>query len=265
MNQKPAPGFSRYIGIDYSGAKTPQSSLRGLRVYRADRDAPPAEVPPPPSPRLYWSRKEVAEWLALELAQGPPAVVGIDHGFSFPLQYFHRHGLPHDWPAFLVDFQEHWPADKPFAYVDFIRDGIMGNAAARSGSSRWRRVCELRSKAAKSVFHFDVPGSVAKSTHAGLPWILYLRRALGNKVHCWPFDGWDIPKNTSVLAEMYPSMWNRQCPREDRTPDQHDAWTLARWLRDTDRNGALAACFHPALAPKDQAAAEIEGWILGLD
>jgi len=25
--------FSRYIGIDYSGAKTPDSSPKGLRVY----------------------------------------------------------------------------------------------------------------------------------------------------------------------------------------------------------------------------------------
>jgi hypothetical protein len=33
---------------------------------------------------------------------------------------------------------------------------------------------EIRAGAAKSVFHFDVPGSVAKSTHAGLPWLRYL-------------------------------------------------------------------------------------------
>ena len=28
--------FARYIGIDYSGAETPSSSLKGLRVYAAD-------------------------------------------------------------------------------------------------------------------------------------------------------------------------------------------------------------------------------------
>jgi len=27
------PAFTRYIGIDYSGAETPTSSLKGLRVY----------------------------------------------------------------------------------------------------------------------------------------------------------------------------------------------------------------------------------------
>jgi len=31
------PAFDRYIGIDYSGAETPISSLKGLRVYMADR------------------------------------------------------------------------------------------------------------------------------------------------------------------------------------------------------------------------------------
>lgn len=43
--------FGRYIGIDYFGAQTPTSSLKGLRVYMADRASSPVEVPPPPSPR----------------------------------------------------------------------------------------------------------------------------------------------------------------------------------------------------------------------
>jgi hypothetical protein len=57
------PAFARYIGIDYSGAETPEASLKGLRVYMAEGGAVPVEVMPPPSPRWYWSRKEVAEWL----------------------------------------------------------------------------------------------------------------------------------------------------------------------------------------------------------
>lgn len=35
------PAFERYIGIDYSGAQTPSSSLKGLRVYAADRTRAP--------------------------------------------------------------------------------------------------------------------------------------------------------------------------------------------------------------------------------
>ena len=122
-----------------------------------------------------------------------PNVAGIDHGFSFPLRYFEVHRLVPDWPAFLDDFQRHWPTDEDYTYVDFIRYGTCGNGEARSGNSRWRRITEERA-GAKSVFHFDVPGSVAKSTHAGLPWLRYLRQRLGRCVHFWPFDGWEIPQ-----------------------------------------------------------------------
>ena len=42
-------------------------------------------------------------------------------------------------------------------------------APARMGNARWRRLTEERAGSAKSVFHFDVQGSVAKSTHSGFP------------------------------------------------------------------------------------------------
>src|SRR5271168_1882223 len=103
--------FDRYIGIDYSGAQTPESSLRGLRVYVADRVSPPSEVPPPAGPKKYWTRRGIAEWLVGSLSEGRPTLVGIDHGFSFPLRYFEEHKLPLDWAAFLDDFRHHWPTD----------------------------------------------------------------------------------------------------------------------------------------------------------
>jgi hypothetical protein len=53
--------FVRTIGIDYSGAETPTSSLKGLRVYLAEDDAAPVEVSPRSSPRKYWTRKSIAE------------------------------------------------------------------------------------------------------------------------------------------------------------------------------------------------------------
>ena len=66
--------FARYIGIDYSGAQTPRSSLPGLRVYMAEGDELPIEVLPPPSPRKYWTRRGVAEWLVEQLREPMPTV-----------------------------------------------------------------------------------------------------------------------------------------------------------------------------------------------
>ncbi len=140
MNSSDGPAFARYIGIDYSGAETPTSSLKGLRVYLADRTTPPEEVLPPPSPRKYWTRRGIAEWLVERLSEDPPTLVGIDHGFSFPLRYFEAHHLPPDWPAFLEDFQRHWPTDEDHTYVDFVRYGSVGNGAERMGDPRWRRL-----------------------------------------------------------------------------------------------------------------------------
>ncbi len=133
--------FSRYIGIDYSGAQTPTTNLKGLRIYLSEDDASPVEVLPPQShrtqsPRKYWSRKDIAEWLVERLAEDTPTLVGIDHGFSFPLQYFAAHQLEPNWAVFLDDFQLHWPTDEDNTYVDFVRDGHCGNGAARTGDPR---------------------------------------------------------------------------------------------------------------------------------
>ncbi len=65
---EPVPAFERYVGIDYSGARTPTASLKGLRVYLAEDDAVPVEFPSPPSPRKFWTRRGIAEWLVDRLA-----------------------------------------------------------------------------------------------------------------------------------------------------------------------------------------------------
>lgn len=255
--------FERYIGIDYSGARAADSSLKGLRIYVAHSGAQAEEVAAPPGPAKYWTRRGIAYWLALRLKEDIPTLVGMDHSFSFPVRYFEVHRLPRQWPVFLEDFQRHWPTDKENIYVDFVRDGKVGMGAERTGSSRWRRLTDERTTA-KSAFHFDVPGSVAKSTHAGLPWLLYIRRALGTRVHFWPFDGWRVPAGKSAMVEAYPALYSRKYPREDRTPDQHDAYSAASWMRDADASGTLREYLAPQLNIEMRGTAEVEGWILGV-
>jgi len=189
--------------------------------------------------------------------------VGIDHGFSFPFAYFEKYGLPSVWPIFLDDFQRHWPTDGEHTYVDFVGEGIRGNGAARRGNTRWRRIAEVRT-GAKSVFHFDVPGSVAKATHAGIPWLKYLRDQSADRLHFWPFDGWDVPPGKSVIAEVYPKLWGYGFPKEERDSHHHDAYSVAEWLRQSDIDGKLGRFFNPSLGADEKRTAEIEGWILGV-
>ena len=114
------------------------------------------------------------------------------------------------------------------------------------------------------MFHFGVPGSVAKSGHAGIPWLRWLRRTLGPTVHFWPFDGWVPKSGIHVIVEVYPSLWRGRYPIAGRTPDQQDAYTVSRWLQETDLAGNLAQFFQPSLTENEQAIADLEGWILGV-
>ena len=256
--------FDRYIGIDYSGAQTPKDSLTGLRVFIADGGGAPQEVNPPPSPRKYWTRRGLAEWLMAILRETPRTVVGVDHGFSFPLPYFEKYGIMQNWDIFLDDFCDHWPTDAPNTYVDFIRDGLRGQGSERQGDSGWLRTTEKHAPSAQSVFKFDVRGAVAKSTHAGIPWLRRLRRAHGSSLHFWPFDGWKPRTGIHVVAEVYPALFRRRYPVEDRTTDQHDAYATCRWLQEMDHFNYLPRFFTPPLAPDERAVASIEGWILGV-
>lgn len=259
--------FERYIGVDYSGAETAESSLKGLRVYATKQNEEPHEVPPQVHPSLghrkYWTRRGIAEWIATELSAGAATLVGIDHGFSFPLEYFETHSLPFDWAVFLDDFQRHWPTDEEHMYVDFVRDGLHGNGAMRRGKATWRRITERRCRA-KSVFHFDVQGSVANSTHSGIPWLRFIRSRRAGQVHFWPFDGWQIPEGTSAIVEVYPALWSKSFHPEDRDTHQHDAYSITAWLRRADVEGTLGRFLSPCLNDDERSIAEFEGWILGV-
>ena len=262
------PKFSRYIGIDYSGAKTPTANLPGLQVYMVEGEGEPKQQLPStkssPS-RKNWNRRDIAKWLVERLSENRPTLVGIDHAFSFPIRYFEEHGLAHDWPAFLEDFQRHWPTDENIR-VDCVREGKIGNSAARKGNTQWRRLTEEQARTAKSVFHFDVQGQVAKSTHAGIPWLDRIRQELKQRraVHFWPFDGWTIRTGNSAIVEVYPTLFSHCFAPEDRNLDQHDAYSVAAWMSESDRNGRLDGFLKPKLKQAESKQARIEGWILGV-
>jgi len=259
--------FKRTIGIDYSGAKKPVVTPKdkkgddALAVYFADGDAPPRIACPREG---SWTRRKIAEWLVDELQKkDTPTLVGIDHAFSFPKDYFQKYNnlLGPSWDNFLDDFVRYWPTHKDDALVKDIREN---SGKMRCGETSWLRLTDKLSGSAKSVFHFGIPGQVAPATHAGLPWLRCIRRKLGDEVHFWPFDGWDIPQGKSAIVEVYPALWKWRFERGDMTGHQHDAYSVAGWLSHADRKGFLAQYFKPELSPQECSWAQTEGWILGV-
>ena len=63
-----------------------------------------------------------------------------------------------------------------------------------------------------------------KSTHAGIPWLRFIRQQMGSQVHFWPLDGWDIPAGRPTIVEVYPALWSRSFAWEDRSGHQNYAF-----------------------------------------
>jgi len=252
--------FDRYIGIDYSGRKAPVSRLAALQVFEATPATNPVRVPVPSAGARNWCRKDVVAWCIRELMRGPRSIMGIDHGFSFPVSYMQRHGIK-SWPQFLEHFHSLWPTDRDHMYVDFVRENI-----PPSGRADELRLCETWIPGRKSVFQFDPQSAGAKSTHAGIVWLDEMRRSPGflEKVHFWPFDGFDVPEDKSVIAEAHPLLFSRRYPTEARSNDEHDAFSVAMWLKQMDGRGALRQYLNPPLTLPERRFAEIEGWIIGV-
>jgi len=252
--------FKKYIGIDYSGAKTTVSRNGGLRVFKATIDSDPLRVKSPAGKKWNWTRKEIAHWCLEQLKSDYPVIIGIDHGFSFPMSYMERYQIT-NWDQFLEDFQEHWPTDQDNSSVEFLRKDNK-----RTGKHTELRLTENWTSSAQSVFKLDGAGTVGKSTHCGIPWLRYIRRNAdhSNRSHFWPFDGFEIPPNKSVIVEIFPSIFRKRYPRRYKSTDEHDAYCVALWLKEMDSRGLLKNYFNPLLTDEERELAKLEGWILGI-
>ncbi len=246
--------FHTYVGVDYSGAGSPTDRIRGLKVYLAEG----SDMPVPVRPRrnhITWSRRLVAEWLLERLSRSQRAIVGIDHAFSFPKSSLERRRLA-SWDIFLDYFCRRWRTDQE-AVGEVIR------TTPPMGTREELRLTERWTSSARSAFDFRGQGQVASSTHAGIPWLRWLRRNLDGRVHIWPFDGFKVPAGKSVIAEVYPSLFSKRYSTELNAHDR-DAFAACRWLQDRDERGFLGRYLRPLLSPQEQKTARLEGWILGL-
>lgn len=64
--------------------------------------------------------------------------------------------------------------------------------------------------------------------------------------------------------EIYPDLYKRRFPSEGQTPDEHDAWSVAAWLKEVERRGTLNQYSAPPLTLPERRQAELEEWILGV-
>lgn len=250
------PDFQRYIGVRYSGRKSPNEPIRWLRVFAAEEDHVPFQERNDRSEEGRWSRQDLAEWLLEQITGDQSVVVGLEHAFSFPQSYMDRHGLT-SWTEFIEDFEAHWPTQQASVRDLLPGNDRLGNPDERRLTGRWAGT------ARGGVFRYELQDGLAKSTHAGIPWLDYLRRA-GDRAHFWPFDGFEPPPGRPVVAEVRPDHLLQRYPKEGLAKEEHEAYAICAWLQERDRLDLLRPYFTPPLSAKEKQQAAIEGWILGV-
>ena len=236
-----APLFRRHVGVDYSGAGTDASLQRGLAVAVADCGR--AQVVPE-----RWSRASLTDWLTGLLEEGVPTLVALDHAFSYDALTL-RELRVRRWDDLPRRLEGLAPAEL---------EARLGEEARLR-----RRLTDLWARGSKGPLDFRTPHGVARSSLAGIRQLATLRKRVD--MHLWPFDGWEVPKGMSVVAEGYPS-WIRQRVGPTPESDEHarDAWSLAEWLRRRDEEGLLPRYLGPPLSFAERSQAAKEGWILGV-
>ncbi len=195
--------FSRFIGIDWSGARGCRHLGIQIAVAEPD-DAPPALVPPPDG---VWSRQAALAWLAAETGD---ALAGIDAGLGFA-------AIPGcDGPAKLLwaEIEATCAADPDLgghSWIDQRRDLFWTGIA--DGPRRDRahlRVAERAHAAAghgQPTSNFVLLGAaqVGKATLSAMR--LAHRLSRDHDWPVWPFD--PLPGSGPVLAEIYAQAFAR--------------------------------------------------------
>ena len=203
--------FSRFIAIDWSGAKGKRH--KGIAIAEARGNAAPRLI----RPNHIWSREEVLRWLVREAAK-EATLFGFDFSFVPPLiergEYLvGEPGVPKTARKFWA-YVDQLCEDEDLgasSFLEFthrphfyfgIADGVKADFV------RFRQ-CDARLNAAggrKTASAYDAIGAaqVAKASFSGMR----LLHRLDGKVAIWPMD--PIPAQASAVVEIYTRIYLRR-------------------------------------------------------
>ncbi|WP_294194884.1 hypothetical protein [uncultured Sphingomonas sp.] len=222
--------FTRFVAIDWSGAKGHRHAGIAVAICTAGDAAPTLVAPPGAS---AWSRTAVLAWLIAR--RDEPLLAGFDFSFSAPFVARGAH-LPGE-----TDTRD---ARALWAYVDaHADDADLGAASflearrgrhfylgAADGAKRdflhWR-VCEQADGTTKPSTVYDAIGAaqVAKASFAGMR----LLHRLDDRIPVWPFD--PLPDRGAAIVEIYTAIAARAAGLRRGISKVRDAGSLDAALR----------------------------------
>ena len=265
--------FRRYIVVDWSAARPPNTGRNSIWIAVADDPDRCADLRNPAS------QPEAVDLLQRLPGEGSaPLLVGFDFCFGLVAGLGHLID-PESTPPWRAvwrfcasmladDLSNKWELG---AHLNgLVHDGPGPFWGARLGDGRkspfpvagfveWRR-CEKAARAMglrpKATWQLSGAGAVGLQSLTGIARLETLRSG-DERVRVWPFE--ESTGAEVVMTEVYPSMFG-PCP-EHPVLDAAQVCGTARALASADRSGELATWWD---CPADDVVRGDEGWILGL-
>jgi hypothetical protein len=284
--------FSRFVAIDWSGAKGNKHRGIALAVAECGSDAPSLIAPSAVAPSArHWSRSGILEWIN---NQNDDLLIGFDFSFAPPYVardcYFPGADTADHARAFWAYVDQHCD-DEDLGAASFLEvrhraHFYFGSADGPKADYMHLRACEAHYNAnggGKPSSVFDVIGAaqVAKASFAGMR----LLSQMPARIPIWPIDA--LSQTGPVVLEIYTQIAARATGLRkglskirtaedldaalttlDSAPhkpllnyDDHatDAIVTAAWLR---KNAARTELWHPR--PLTAKIAATEGWTFGV-
>jgi hypothetical protein len=210
MTASPPTRFTRFVAIDWSGAKGRRH--KGIAIAEARGNDAPRLV----RPTHVWGRMEVADWL-VEEAVREPTLFGFDFSFAPPFAERGAYlpgeaGVPESARAFWAYVDHHAP-DEDLGAASFLeqvhrRHFYFGIADGVKADFVRFRQCDARLNeqgGRKTASAYDAIGAaqVAKASFSGMR----LLHRIDGQVTIWPMH--PLPPEGSAVVEIYTRIYLR--------------------------------------------------------
>jgi len=201
--------FDQFIGIDWSGAKTPiLNKSISVSVSDQGQEAPCLIAGP-------WSRQKVANWIVDLAKQDKRILIGVDCNFGFASEIIQKQiGDKATVSDLWSKVDEVSKQDSNFFAGSFwshntYKDDFWTEGKMREGFDMPKRqteiLCaELGFGRPESPFKLIGAKQVGKGGLAGMRMAHYLKSTLQDKIALWPFERDLNNKATIVMTEIYP-------------------------------------------------------------
>ncbi len=201
--------FDRFVGIDWTGAKSPIIS-KAIAVSECTMDVAPTLI------NQKWSRQLVCNYIESLLSGNQRILIGIDCNFGYASEIL-EHQIGKHKTAFdlWAEIDQHCVKDPNFFAGGFWQHGsyksyFWTEGKMKNGFQMPMRQTEIHCRQngfghPESPFKMIGAKQVGKGGLSGMRLAYYLKKKHQDKIAIWPFDNDDICNNAKiVITEIYP-------------------------------------------------------------